>query len=102
MRFLVVGYFEEEQQVLNDFVEAPHKDEALNLVRRARPYAAVVDTWTMAELVDTAARMSNATDVPGTALALKKLIDETPDPADWCEKCDDSVESCGCGEGQDA
>jgi hypothetical protein len=102
MRFLVVSYFEEEQQVLNDFVEAPNKDGALNLVRRARPYAAVGDTWTMAELVDTAARMRNATDVPGTALALKKLIDETSDPADWCEKCDDSSESCGCGEGEDA
>ena len=101
MRFLVVSYFEEEQQVLNDFVEAPNKDAALNLVRRARPYAAVVDTWTTDELVDTAARMRNATDFPSTALALKKLIDETPDPADWCRKCDDSVESCACGEGED-
>jgi hypothetical protein len=34
MRFLVVSYSEEEQQVLNDFVEAPNKDAALNLVRR--------------------------------------------------------------------
>ena len=101
MRFLVVSYSEEEQQVLNDFVEARNNDGALNLVRRARPYAAVVDTWTMDELVETAARMRNATDVPGTALALKKLIDETPGPADWCEKCDDSVESCACGEGEE-
>lgn len=101
MRFLVVSYFEEEQQVLNDFVEAANKDAALNLVRRARPYAAVVDTWTTDELVETAARMRNATDFPSTALTLKKLIDETPDPADWCRKCDDSVESCACGEGED-
>jgi hypothetical protein len=108
MRFLVVSYFEEEQHVINDFVEAPNdfveapnKDAALNLVRRARPYAAVVDTWTTDELVETAARMRNATDVSSTALAFKKLIDETPDPADWCEKCDDSVESCACREGED-
>jgi hypothetical protein len=62
MRFLVASYFEEEQHVLNDFVEAPNKDAALNLVRRARPYAAVVDTRTT----------------------------------------EDSVESCACGEGEDA
>jgi hypothetical protein len=73
MRFLVVGYFEEEQQVLNDFVEAANKDAALNLVRRARPYATVVDTWTTDESVDTAARMKNATDVPDTALAPRNL-----------------------------
>ena len=42
------------------------------------------------------------TDDPSTTLALKKFIDETPDPADWCEKCDDSVESGACGEGEDA
>ena len=101
MRFLVVSYLEEQQQVLNDFVDAPNKDAALNLLRRARPYAAVVDTLTTDELLDTAARMRNATDVPGSALAVKKLIDETPDPADWCEKCDDSVESCACREGED-
>ena len=39
MRFLVISYFEEEQQVLNDFAQAANKDAALNLVRRARPYA---------------------------------------------------------------
>ena len=44
MRFLIVSYFEEEQQVLNDFVEASNKDAALNLVRRA---LALTQPWSI-------------------------------------------------------
>jgi len=59
--------------------------------------------WMVRTVLLVSARiLRNATDVSSTTLALKKLIDETPDPADWCEKCDDSVESCACGEGEDA
>jgi hypothetical protein len=89
MKYLVTSYYDEEQQTLNDFVEADSAANAGSLVARARPYAVTVGTWSADELRDVAARLDACTGAANTALALRQSLGEGPEVGDeWCTECD--------------